>query len=156
VVVVNATAESRNDLVIRAAIAGQHPTETPVPNIPPLSARKVGFRLRGKPPVSGDSAPVGLTLLSGKRHALHSAATKLRIRRPEQTQKRTFISSIDGSVQYWALNPAQPIGRTGPPPALFLSVHGASVEAIGQADAYSPKSWGHLVAPTNRRPYGFD
>jgi dienelactone hydrolase len=155
-VVVNATAESLNGLVIRAAIAGQRPTETPVPNIPPLSARKVGFRLRGKPSVSGDTVPVALTLLSGRSHVLHSATTKLRIRRPEQTQKRTFISSIDGSVQYWALNPAQPIGRTAPPPALFLSVHGASVEAIGQADAYSPKSWGHLVAPTNRRPYGFD
>src|SRR5262249_18653497 len=40
--------------------------------------------------------------------------------------------------------------------ALFLSLHGAGVEAIGQADAYEAKSWGHLVAPTNRRPYGFD
>ena len=156
VVVVNATAEARNDLVIRAAIAGQRATETPVPNIPPLSARKVGFRMRGKTPGSGDTAPVALTLLAGKRQVLHSATAKLRIRRAEQTQKRTFISDIDGSVQYWALNPAQPIGSAAPPPALFLSVHGASVEAIGQADAYSPKTWGHLVAPTNRRPYGFD
>ena len=156
VVVVNATAASRNDLMIRAAIAGQRATETPVPNIPPLSARKVGFRLRGKSPRSGDTAPVALTLLAGSRQVLHSATTKLRIRRPDQTQKRTFISDIDGSVQYWALNPAQPIGHAVPPPALFLSVHGASVEAIGQADAYSPKSWGHLAAPTNRRPYGFD
>jgi dienelactone hydrolase len=156
VVVVNATAETRSDLVIRAAIAGQRATETPVPNVPPLCARKIGFRLRGKSPRSGDTAPVALTLLAGKRQVLHSATAQLRIRRPEQTQKRTFISEIDGSVQYWALNPAQPIGRTDPSPALFLSVHGASVEAIGQADAYSPKSWGHLVAPTNRRPYGFD
>ena len=156
VVVVNATAASRDDLVIRAAVAGQHATEMPVPCIPPLSARKVGFRLRGKSPSSGESAPVALTLAGGKRQVLDSATAKLRIRRPEQTQKRTFVSDIDGSVQYWALNPAQPIDRTAPPPALFLSVHGASVEAIGQADAYSPKSWGHLVAPTNRRPYGFD
>jgi len=154
--VVNATAETRNDLAIRAAIAGQHATETPVPTIAPLSARKVGFRMRGKTPGSGDTAPVALTLLAGKRQVLHSATAKLRIRRPEQTQKRTFISNIDGSVQYWALNPAQPISSAAPSPALFLSVHGASVEAIGQADAYSPKSWGHLVAPTNRRPYGFD
>src|SRR5262249_37686614 len=40
--------------------------------------------------------------------------------------------------------------------ALFLTLHGAGVEAIGQADAYEAKAWGHLVAPTNRRPYGFD
>jgi dienelactone hydrolase len=156
VMVVNTTTETRTDLAIRAAIAGQHATETPVPQIPPLTVRKVGFRLRGKPPTSGDTAPVVLTLLAGRGLTLHSVTTKLRIRRPEQTQKRTFISAIDGSVQYWALNPAQPISRTPPPPALFLSVHGASVEAIGQADAYSPKSWGHIVTPTNRRPYGFD
>jgi dienelactone hydrolase len=156
VVVLNATAETRNGLVIRAAIADQHATETPVPSLAPLSARKVGFRLRGKAPASGDTARLALKLFAGKRQLLHSATASLRIRRPDQTQKRTFVSGIDGSVQYWALNPAQPVNRTSPPPALFLSVHGASVEAIGQADAYSPKTWGHLVAPTNRRPYGFD
>ena len=108
VVVVNATPDTRNDLVIRASIAGQRAIETPVPVIPPLGARKVGFRLRGNSPRSGDTAPVTLTLLAGKRQALHSATTNLRLRRPDQTQKRTFISDIDGSVQYWALNPAQP------------------------------------------------
>jgi len=41
-------------------------------------------------------------------------------------------------------------------PALFLSVHGAGVEAIGQARAYQAKEWGTLVAPTNRRPRGFN
>jgi dienelactone hydrolase len=156
VVVLNATAETRNGLVIRAAIADQHATETPVPSLAPLSARKVGFRLRGKAPASGDTVPLALTLVAGKHQLLHSATASLRIRRPDQTQKRTFVSGIDGSVQYWALNPAQPLNHTSPPPALFLSVHGAGVEAIGQADAYSPKTWGHLVAPTNRRPYGFD
>jgi dienelactone hydrolase len=156
VVILNATAETRNGLIIHAAIAGQHATETPVPSLAPLSARKVGFRLRGKAPASGDTTPLALMLFAGKHQLLHSATASLRIRRPDQTQKRTFISEIDGSVQYWALNPAQPLNRTCPPPALFLSVHGASVEAIGQADAYSPKTWGHLVAPTNRRPYGFD
>jgi len=39
---------------------------------------------------------------------------------------------------------------------LVLTLHGASVEAIGQADAYAGKDWCHIVAPTNRRPYGFD
>ena len=31
-----------------------------------------------------------------------------------------------------------------------------AVEAIGQAEAYAPKPGLHIVAPTNRRPYGFD
>ena len=39
--------------------------------------------------------------------------------------------------------------------ALFLSVHGASVEAVNQANAYKKKDWGNLIAPTNRRPFGF-
>jgi pimeloyl-ACP methyl ester carboxylesterase len=39
---------------------------------------------------------------------------------------------------------------------MLFSLHGASVEAIGQADSYSSKSWAYVVAPTNRRPYGFD
>lgn len=41
-------------------------------------------------------------------------------------------------------------------PALFLSVHGAGVEAMGQARAYRSKDWGTLVAATNRRPRGFN
>ncbi|MHA4811465.1 alpha/beta hydrolase-fold protein [Flavitalea flava] len=40
--------------------------------------------------------------------------------------------------------------------SLFLSVHGAGVEAIGQARAYHSKDWGTLVAATNRRPRGFN
>jgi dienelactone hydrolase len=70
----------------------------------------------------------------------------------------TFVSAIDGSVQYYAVNPARPVGDRNAKkrPALFLSLHGAGVEAIGQAEAYEAKSWGHIVAPTNRRPFGFD
>src|SRR5205823_5794816 len=91
-----------------------------------------------------------------------SAKLMLRIRKPGQTYKRAFISGIDGSVQYYAVNPAvvsqQPAAgpSKNPSSALFLTLHGAGVEAIGQADAYSPKSWGNIVAATNRRPYGFD
>lgn len=67
--------------------------------------------------------------------------------------KRTFLSTIDDSVQYYAVNPSF---NSGSNQALFLSLHGASVEAIGQAQAYSAKSWGNVVCPTNRRPFGFD
>ncbi|MFI5194772.1 MAG: alpha/beta hydrolase-fold protein, partial [Chitinophagales bacterium] len=48
------------------------------------------------------------------------------------------------------------IGMPTNGPALFLSVHGAGVEAIGQARAYHSKEWGTLVAATNRRPRGFN
>ena len=39
---------------------------------------------------------------------------------------------------------------------MILSLHGAGVEGIGQARAYAPKDWAYIIAPTNRRPFGFD
>ena len=73
---------------------------------------------------------------------------------PDEDRKETFVSGIDGSVQYYAVSPA--VSDSALNPALVLSLHGASVEAIGQARAYSPKNWAAVVAPTNRRPFGFD
>ncbi|HEU4752485.1 MAG TPA: prolyl oligopeptidase family serine peptidase, partial [Armatimonadota bacterium] len=87
---------------------------------------------------------------------LDTAELVLRVRGPDQPYKCTFRSEIDGSVQYYAVNPARPLPGDTTKPALVLTLHGASVEAIGQAEAYEGKSWAHLVAPTNRRPYGFD
>ena len=39
---------------------------------------------------------------------------------------------------------------------MVLTLHGAGVEGIGQAQCYSRKPGLYIVAPTNRRPYGFD
>ena len=58
-------------------------------------------------------------------------------------------------MQYYAVQPARPVEGTKAD-SLFLTLHGASVEAIGQADAYGGNPRGPIVAPTNRRPYGFD
>ena len=66
--------------------------------------------------------------------------------------KRTFESSVDKSVQYYAVQPASAPNAK----ALVLSLHGASVEATGQAAAYGQKPWCNVVCPTNGRPYGFD
>jgi dienelactone hydrolase len=172
VVVINATTAPQERLFLAASRESAAPVLTPVPTIPPLSVRKVGFRLDGPAPPSAGKAPVTLRLLrrqGSQDQTLDTAPIELRVRRPDETCKVTFRSAIDGSIQYYAVNPARSVrsdeGRARPgvrrepgmgAPALFLSLHGAGVEAIGQADAYSGKSWGHLVAPTNRRPYGFD
>ena len=126
--------------------------------IPPLSTRKAPFFFF-YPPRPDKTNVCQLTVEAVDRNS-PSARTQsqisLRIRQKDQTYRRTFRSSIDDSVQYYAVNPPTPGFNGRPHPALFLSVHGAGVEAMGQADAYSPKTWGVLVAPTNRRPYGFD
>jgi poly(3-hydroxybutyrate) depolymerase len=121
--------------------------KTQVPSIPPFSIRKVGFEM---PPAM--EGIVNLKLLSGALIA-DEGTINIRHRKPGETYRVTFRSQIDGSLQYYAVNPST---RPAKDQALFLSLHGASVEAQGQADAYSPKSWGTLVAATNRRPYGFD
>jgi len=69
--------------------------------------------------------------------------------------RRTFRSPTDGSAQYYGVLAPKDVDKTKSY-ALVLSLHGASVQAIGQAGAYSARDWNYLIAPTNRRPYGFD
>lgn len=159
VAVINASPQAQEGLRIAASYGPAPPTPTPLPTIPPFSVRKVGFQLQGPAPAAAETCPVHLDLVEkeeDQERILASAALDLRVRQAPQTYKQTFLSSIDGSVQYYAVNPMLPPWEREPSPALFLTLHGAAVEAIDQADAYGSKSWGYLVAPTNRRPYGFD
>lgn len=147
VVVRNATTSTLQKTQIISSSPGGKTIRTEVGPILPLSVRKVGFRIDGE-----GSPNVVLRLMSGNQQLDRTTLT-LRQRKVGETYKRTFVSDIDGSVQYYGVNPSS---TSGGGQALFLSLHGASVEAIGQADAYGQKSWGYLVAPTNRRPFGFD
>jgi poly(3-hydroxybutyrate) depolymerase len=156
VIVINTTSQPTEGLVLVAAGQGVRRATTPVPAIAPLSIRKVGFRILGPAPNEAGDAAGTLQLCGPGGRPTHQTALTLRVRSPHDPRKVTFVSEIDGSVQYYALRAAQPLAESDPPPAIVLSLHGASVEAIGQASSYSPKSWLHLVAPTNRRPYGFD
>ncbi|HEV2473999.1 MAG TPA: prolyl oligopeptidase family serine peptidase, partial [Chthonomonadales bacterium] len=125
-----------------------------LPRLIPLSVRKVGFRLAGPPPAGKEvSATIRIV---GPGYASPAVTISIPVREHGQDVKRTFVSAIDGSVQYYTVVPAHPIPGAAAPPALVLTLHGAGVESKGQADAYGAKSWADIVAPTNRRPYGFD
>lgn len=134
--------------------------------VQPYSARKIPFSLRYEGEASEQPIEYLLSLdalTTGKPNApfiavstLAKTSVKVHVRDSSQTRNITFVSNIDGSVQYYALRPAQvPAGVTAKP-GIALSLHGASVEASGQAGAYGDKSWCHIVCPTNRRPFGFD
>ncbi len=158
-IAVNATTETVRGLMLQASWPGGATTRVTIPALLPLSSRKLGFRLSGSAQAAAGTRLVSLKLLRGQGrqgHLLHAISFDVRVRRADETFKRTFRSGIDGSIQYYAVNPARLLPGDTLAPALFLTLHGASVEAIGQADAYAAKTWGHLVAPTNRRPYGFD
>lgn len=123
--------------------------------IEPLTIRKVPiFISMAKPGVPG-TARVDL-FLNRQSQRLYETHIDLRVCPPGENHKRTFVSETDGSVQYYAVNPARPLAGTAQPPALVLSLHGAGVEATSQAGSYSGKTWAHIICPTNRRPFGFD
>lgn len=162
VIVINATDRAMGDLTIYASAAGFKDQETKCPIIAPMTSRKVPFRFGG--PVPEMAGPVMLKLelrsnTGGEGRVLDTTEIEVPVRGPRDKQKRTFISRIDGSVQYYAVVPMHPPAdaiQTDAAPAMVLTLHGASVEARGQAGAYGHKDWTHIVAPTNRRPYGFD
>ncbi|MDA0813679.1 MAG: prolyl oligopeptidase family serine peptidase [Verrucomicrobia bacterium] len=152
-IVVNASTEWLSDIEIRTGL--QQEQVTPCGAIPPLGFRKLGFRVESVGVVN-QTVPITATLQrSGKGEQLAMKTMAGTLRSPNATRSVTFISDIDGSVQYYGLVPATP--KDGDPvPGIVLSLHGASVEGIGQARSYQNKDWTHIVAPTNRRPFGFD
>jgi pimeloyl-ACP methyl ester carboxylesterase len=153
--VINATKNWPADLTITATLPGGQPQRTSLPALPPFSVSKAPFRIVGTPTATTDSVAVQIEMKAAGDQKTTNGKTEIRLRvlKPAQTRKVTFRSNIDGSVQYYALVPATPGKQT---PGLTLTLHGAGVEGLGQAACFTPKSWTHVVAATNRRPYGFD
>jgi len=123
----------------------------------PLGVRKVrltpAFTRRFEQP--GELA-LTLTLRQEGRPGAREQRLTFAIRPPAAVRVRTFTSDVDGSVQkYAALAPCA--GRAeGQALRLLLSLHGAGVDCEGQAGSYAAKPDFWIVAPTNRRPFGFD
>jgi pimeloyl-ACP methyl ester carboxylesterase len=155
VVIVNAGTQPMKGLRIQAIVSGQS-QETTVPDIPAMSTRKVAFRFDGSG-ITTKGAFTGTLNLLNSRTILDQRSFTIESMNPGEAYSSTFTSEIDGSLQYYSVRPQTP-GSVWEPGknALFLSVHGAGVEAISQARAYKSKDWGTLVAATNRRPRGFN
>jgi len=152
--VLNQSPEPLDTVRLTVLCSGDTVGRARVTNVPGYGVLKVPVR------VSVSARPfdtAGLALAVNSRCAGDSGSdtVHLRIRRPEQSRKVTFISAIDSSCQYYSVvypKDYDTLKRY----ALILSLHGAGVEASGQADAYKPKDWSFVVAATNRRPFGFD
>lgn len=153
-VVVNSSDRVLDRLEIRTEGEGVSACLAATGIIQPRSVRKIRFSMLPRFSEAPGKMNVRL-VLSNKGTEIATVIVPLEVKFPTQNHKRTFISNIDGSVQYYAVNPAanQTNGFT---PALILSVHGAGVEATNQAGAYGQKSWATLVAATNRRAFGYD
>ncbi|MFM7739709.1 MAG: prolyl oligopeptidase family serine peptidase, partial [Planctomycetota bacterium] len=140
-----------------------------LPSLPPLGTRKVAFSVQPVPesPVFANretnSAKLQIDLLPkptlDKKAVIELDTTEVTfaVRDATQHHRRTFVSQIDGSVQYYGVvPPAEGSLKADERPALILSLHGAGVEGEGQSGCYSPKPNGYVIAPTNRRVFGFD
>src|SRR5262249_43843706 len=117
--------------------------------IPPLSVEKlpvVTMSIR----MSGDS-PEKVQLELPTETGSDKVALDHPLKDPAGPFRRTLLSSEDDSVQEYAVRTA-----TEKETAVVLSLHGAGVDCMGQINAYSSKPEFTIVAPTNRRPYGFD
>ena len=150
--VINATENWIKGNSIISNLSGES-RRTNIQDIPPLSVQKIPFTIA---PLT-DSTLIGkadlkLDLLKSNQ-ILDTKKIVIRVKSKHKKHKRTFISNIDGSTQYYCVAPST--NKTADSLAMFLSVHGASVKAENQANAYKQKDWGNVVAPTNRRPFGF-
>ena len=155
IVVANAKNEPASGLTVVATLDGKSVT-SPVPSIPPLSVRKVAVRVEGPAAPAEGSRSLTLSLVKDGRE-VDAGKVDLATRPASATRNVTFVSRIDGSVQYYGFVPAKPDpDAKGRKPGLVLTLHGAGVEGGGQARVYAPKVGMHIVSPTNRRPYGFD
>ncbi len=163
---INATGERLDRIEIVARTGGRE-TRTPVTaSVAPFFTQKLAVKLDIDAPL--EEGTVKIELRARARAGRRTVETppfplELRVVAPTAHHSRTFISPTDGSVQYFGVAPlvpsSQAAARTGDAPvkpALVLTLHGAGVEASGQARAYKPKDWAWIVAATNRRPYGFD
>lgn len=151
IVVRNMQATNANGLQMIVEVAGKKET-TILPTIPALMTRKVPVHIPVPATIEKGTYTALLTLTNGKK-IIDTASVSINAVNNGEHASYTFISEIDGSVQYYAVAP-QKVKTANP--YLFLSVHGAEVEAISQARAYKLKPEGPIVAPTNRRPRGFN
>lgn len=153
--VVNASEKALKDMSIRARLSSGEVKVYKTDDIMPLTTRKLKFQLPATQSANGPLTAT-LELLDKSGKVLDQTEIKIRKVSPSIHHERTFISNIDGSVQYYSVAPAIREKGDNAPRALVLSVHGASVEARNQARAYKSKDWVNVVAATNRRPYGFN
>ena len=156
--VLNLTATAALPLTVKV-VANQYFQETTrtYPGLAPHAVTQVAFSLKPKAAFTkaGEEVTVKLHLESPALKYAYEREIKLKTVDNNTAYRWTRFSRVDNSCQYAGVLPPKSFDKTKKY-ALILSLHGAGVEAIGQAKSYAQKDWAYVVAPTNRRPYGFD
>lgn len=121
--------------------------------IPPYALVKVPFDLElASPATDGEETiPFEFDVTAADGTTARGSAV-IKAFDPGEGHLRTFTSWIDGSTQRYAVK--EPEERDGA--RVVLSLHGAGVRPMNQINSYARKPDLWTVAPTNRRPFGFD
>jgi len=121
------------------------------------TATQLSFDLKPKSPWSsaGETIPVQIAVTSCGMTEAYKTTLELETVDSGEAFRRTFRSPVDGSTQYYGVLPPKDFGPSKEY-GLTLTLHGAGVDAKGQATAYTRKEDLYIVAPTNRRKFGFD
>jgi dienelactone hydrolase len=123
-----------------------------------LGSRRVALRLTPQTGHWPSQVPgffdVPIRLVDGDTK--RTTTLRLEWRSDDAVQVVTRVSPLDGSVQKHALRLPTHEREREKPLRLLLSLHGAGVDCEGQAGSYAAKDDFVIVAPTNRRPFGFD
>src|SRR5262249_48126020 len=106
VVVVNATDKEQRGLSLTSRTPDGEAVTAAVPAGPRCSTRKVQSTITTTMPRDGNQATVELALTAEKKE-LDQAKVNVRLRKEGQSYRRTFVSGIDGSVQYYAVQPGK-------------------------------------------------
>jgi pimeloyl-ACP methyl ester carboxylesterase len=174
VVIVNATDKQQLEVLVTCTAeffsgteraAQQYLSTLRVPTLFPLEVRKLTvplplfFEFDSTVDIDEFTLIVSLHQVdepNNQQISLSQVRFPIRVRRPDQTYRTTYQSEVDESAQYYTVLQASAAKEGEERRGLVLSLHGAGVESQAQAECYAPKDWCHIVAPTNRRPFGFD
>lgn len=142
---------------LRLRVTSQESGETiyEVAKIAPLGAIKIPLLINREAITTIVEDSVKFTLEASFGDFFIDRDIWLQVKNKTDAHVRTFLSGIDSSCQYYAVLPPENYQEESTY-ALIMTCHGAGVRAESQVRAYQQKNWSFVIAPTNRRRFGFD
>jgi len=126
-----------------------------IANIMPFSVVKIPLNIESEAKIETEEDSILITITASFDTFSTQENFWIKVKNRDEAYVKTFISRIDNSCQYYAIRPPENYNEDSSY-ALIMTCHGAGVEARGQVKAYTQKDWAFVVAPTNRRRFGFD
>lgn len=155
--IVNTTNQQLSDIELKIAGVNIKTKTQTIINIMPFSVIKIPLNIESETKIETEKEKDSILITITASFDTFSTQEDfwIKVKNIDESYVKTFISSIDNSCQYYAILPPENYNEDSSY-ALIMTCHGAGVKARGQVKAYTQKDWAFVVAPTNRRRFGFD